>query len=205
MTTIHNEKIIAVDVALLPPEELRDLVIQLSKEISEKHPESFMLGKDRLPHITLAMAFIEEKDLNDVIGAINKVMKSVPPVSLANTGHQVWDDPTAEIRFANTQVLTSLHISLLNMLQPFHHVIEGRQEYFVFDQGEKTTQRLLNWPKTYIQNLQTGNYRPHITLGTMLPEKKEIEKKTYVCTNIGLFQLGNWCTCRKKLHEWKLS
>ncbi|MFC1687390.1 hypothetical protein ACFL0L_02330 [Patescibacteria group bacterium] len=200
-----REKILAVDIALLPPKELHDIAIQLSKEITQKHPESFALSDERLPHVTLAMAFIDSEKIGMITAKISEVLTRTPALTLKVYSKIAWSDPTSEISLYNTKELQSLHSEMIRVLKPFHTSIDGCREYYVFDEGEKTTKRLLDWPKTYIYKHEQGEICPHITLGSKLPSTQEIEGTSYTFSQAALFQQGNWCTCRKRLHEWNLS
>ena len=58
---------IAIDIVLLPPEKIMDLVIAINKEEAKKGNSKGELNKvDFLPHLSLAMGTIEEKNLEKV-------------------------------------------------------------------------------------------------------------------------------------------
>ena len=64
----------AVDVVLLPEETMMDKAIQANAELVEKFGKKIVLNKKNcLPHISLAMGCIDERD----IAAIEKILDKI--------------------------------------------------------------------------------------------------------------------------------
>jgi len=58
---------IAVDVVLLPSEEMADKAIAANKELLKQCADKIVLDKENcLPHISLAMGCIDERDIADI-------------------------------------------------------------------------------------------------------------------------------------------
>ena len=58
---------LAVDVVLLPSEEMADKAIAANKELLKQYADKIVLDKENcLPHISLAMGCIDEKDIAEI-------------------------------------------------------------------------------------------------------------------------------------------
>jgi len=65
---------IAVDVVLLPSEEMAEKAIAANKELLKRNAAKIVLDKDKcLPHISLAMGCIDEKEIDE----IDKILKAI--------------------------------------------------------------------------------------------------------------------------------
>ena len=71
---------IAIDIVLLPPEEVMDICIEVNKEIKDK---LFTLQKkDFIPHNSLCIGIIKEEKLSTVFETIKKLKKELKPIPI---------------------------------------------------------------------------------------------------------------------------
>ena len=74
---------LAVDVVLLPSEEIVDKAIELNKELIKKFDKKIILNKENcLPHISLAMGCINENDLPAIEKILEEIAKQFPLLNL---------------------------------------------------------------------------------------------------------------------------
>ena len=72
---------LAVDIALLPPDHIMDLCIDVGKDCEQDI--AVPLNKvDNLPHITLAMGVLDDTDFNIVIEELKNIANNIQPIDL---------------------------------------------------------------------------------------------------------------------------
>ena len=70
----------AVDIVLLPGETMTDRAIEINAELEKKFGAEIVLNKANcLPHISLAMGCIEEKDIASVEKILEAIARETPP------------------------------------------------------------------------------------------------------------------------------
>ena len=196
---------LAVDVVLLPPEEIVELAIGLNKTFVKEAEDEFTLNKkDFLPHITLAMGLMEEARKDAILERLSRVAQEVQPLHLALTGARAGSprldarkmsgleiEKTPELQLLHERVLSEV-ISLCTYAgvtkSMFYPGTESVSEY---------------WLTGKVQTNVREKYHPHITLGFgAVPEiKKPI---TFTASRLALCHLGIHCTCRKALASFEL-
>lgn len=80
---------ITADAALLPPEEIADLAIELNRSFSGSETNKIILGKkeeETMPHMTLAMGVIEENNLAEAGKVLSEVISGYKILELTATG-----------------------------------------------------------------------------------------------------------------------
>lgn len=193
-----NDKI-AIDVVLLPSVETADWVIGLNRRLLETTADKIVLNRiDCVPHISLAMGCIERKD----IGAISEILEDI--AGKLNKGELKFTNINIETNSAG-QKISGLLIEKTEQLQLLHEtVLEKLSPYFSYDVSEemvlagKVNSTTLSWIRNYRHQSSFENFSPHVTIGY-----GEIEGcgflSVFNVASLGLFHLGNHCTCRKIL------
>src|SRR3989338_2430371 len=118
-----NEKI-AIDVVLLPPEEIMDLCVGINQKAAQKGLAHFILGKeDYIPHISLAVGCIEEKNIKRIQQLLRETASSNPSMQLqileffsvtSSSGKKVF-----ALRIGKNNPIQSLHETLMRVLKPW--------------------------------------------------------------------------------------
>lgn len=197
---------IAVDVVLIPDDEMTNIAIEANKKLLKKNPDKIVLGREYcLPHISLAMGCIERKQMADVVVVLRKIAGEFSIGSLRIVDVHTYTNTAGEkvsaLQIENTDVLQSLH----------ERVMASMKLYFSYDvtadmvlsDGEVGESTLL-WIKNYPAQSSYEKFFPHITLGygEILFENLPID---FMVTKIALCHLGNHCTCRKVLAAAELT
>jgi len=195
---------IAVDVVLLPSEEMADKAISANKKLLEQNADKIILDKEKcLPHISLAMGCIEEKDADEIETILKIIIHENSLRQLTATGIHISANKAGEkvscFEIERTEELQSLH----------EEVMKGLARYFSYDVraemllSSQTSESTLDWIKNYPENSGFENFFPHITIGY-----GEIDNFTFPIkfdvSKLALCHLGNHCTCRKILASVKI-
>lgn len=191
---------IAVDVVLLPPDEIMDRAIQANAKLVERSGDRIVLNKeDCLPHISLAMGCIDESDIPPVERILKSIADMSPLGDLTLTGVRTSTNAKGEevsvFKIAKTKELQALHEKVTEELAPrFTHDVTGDMIYG----DEDVTETTLRWIRSYPERTSFTNFFPHITIGYG-PIDAQMSAVMFRASKLALCHLGNHCTCRRVL------
>ena len=88
---------IAVDVVLLPSQEVTNQAIEVNKRLLEQYTDRIVLDKENcLPHISLAMGCINERDIPDIERILRAIAKKYNPGKLNIAGISITTNALGE-------------------------------------------------------------------------------------------------------------
>jgi 2'-5' RNA ligase len=191
---------IAVDVVLLPSEQIMDRVIEANRELLRQSPDKIVLNKaNRLPHVSLAMGCVEETDVAAIGRILRDLAKSHSPGELTIAGIQIGtnasNEKTSLLLLKKTDRLQGLHEAVMRQLASYFSYDVSTEMVLSPPEAEPST---LLWIKNYPQKSSFERFSPHITLGygqtVNVPFPSE-----FFASKLALCHLGNHCTCRRIL------
>lgn len=197
---------IAVDIVLLPSQEMMDKAIAANQSLSSRQTDKITLNKsDCLPHISLAMGCIEETDISSIEKILRTFALSHPPGLLSVAGIHIETNAAGQkisaFEVSRTERLQSLHEAIMRELAPYlsYHVTAD----MVFSEPPPD-RHTLRWIRDYPRKSSFENFFPHITIGygrvAELPSPIRFH-----ATQLAVCHLGNHCTCRKVLASAELT
>lgn len=196
----------AVDVVLLPSQEMMDKAIEANRELLKQRTDNIALNKqDCLPHISLAMGCIEETDVPSIEKAFRALAETHSPGPLSVVGVRVGTNAAGrkvsmfEVR--KIEGLQSLHEAVMRELAPYFRYQVTADMLLCEPAADEST---LRWIRNYPKKSSFENFFPHITIGygQIADSPSCIE---FRATRLALCHLGNHCTCRKVLASAELS
>ena len=196
-------------------------------EIVTKFGSEIVLNKDNcLPHVSLAMGCIDERDIASIKRLLETIAKESkeligglkPTLPLKVTGIRTSINARGECfslaSFSNRRTsintkgekVSVFEIEKTKDLQSLHEkVMKKVGSYFSFDVSsdmiygdEEVAETTLLWIKNYPEKVSYENYFPHITIGYGEIENIPFPIK-FKASRLALCHLGNHCTCRKVL------
>ncbi len=191
---------IAVDVVLLPSDEMMDNAIRANAELVEKFASKIVLNKENcLPHISLAMGCIDERDVAPISRLLPLAAKENPLGELAVIGIRTSTNARGEkvsvFEVEKTKQIQALHEDIIKKVTPYFSRDVTSQMIYGDEEAAETT---LQWIKNYRKKAGFENFFPHITIGFGQIES-EAFPITFTASKLVLCHLGNHCTCRKIL------
>jgi hypothetical protein len=184
---------IAIDVALLPPDEIMDKAIA----INSQHGPRFSLNKeDRLPHITLSQAVVKVSDLGEAEAKLQAIASEFSPLRLTA---RLAERPSILFEISPTKQLQDLHEAIMDSFKKLVFY-DAKTEYFYDDVVRESS---LDWVRNFRTDAAYKKYYPHISLAVTKPVKGQ-HKVSFAVNRLTICQLGNYNTCRKILVEIKL-
>lgn len=196
--------VIAVDIALIPSDEVIDLCLDINKAAWMKDKGRFRMSRqDRIPHVSLAMGFIEDEDIDELKNQLS-VMDHTPfNVDVLSLDHIERDGlRKAWLSVEVTDELRALHAKMFGLMRPY--LVKSGSADGLFE-GERTgiNPTSLNILNNY-DRYAFENYKAHITLCCYDADSYASPKLpvSFMADRIALCHLGDGCTCRRVLEEY---
>lgn len=198
---------IAVDVALLLPEKVNKICIDINKA-----PEAdafFRLNeKDSFPHITLAMGVIDEKDLpkaNEILEEIANVF-SLIDLEVYELDYTTMPPPenkkSYQFKLNLTEEIKNLYVIIMEKLRPLFSYDVDLEMFYKDDENLHEVSKF--WVSKFKENQKRFNdYQPHISLKCANAKFDDLPIK-FTASKLALCHLGDYCTCRKILFSAEL-
>ncbi len=208
---VHKEnKVIAIDVLLVPSEEMYAQALHLNSLIHQNNPDALQLDENHVPHITLLQCFINEKDLPKVIEKLEGLYKTIKEEFLLVENLQYSKDTEesfAMIQLKRTDALMQLHKQSIVLLKPFM-VMNGSEKSFVPNpDGKPIKESTVAYVPNFVDQYSYENYVPHISLGVAKTVFLDSVNQTifkpipFRAASLSVYQLGDFGTAQKML--WK--
>jgi len=190
----------AVDVVLLPAETMTAKAIEVNAELVRRFGKKIVLNKENcLPHISLAMGCIEERDISTIEKILERIAKETSLEDLRVVGIRATGNSRGEkvsvFEVEKTKELQSLHEKVMDKLAPYFS--SDVTEDMIYGDQEVAETTLL-WIKNYREKVSFENFFPHITIGYGQIENHSLPI-SFTASQLALCHLGNHCTCRKIL------
>lgn len=183
---------IAISVVLILPGNIMDKAIEINNKLNN---DPIKLNRENcLPHISLCMGAIKEKDLLKAKKILNEIGKDFSKLSLTvnkiNSKNTCFD-------IKKDKKLQKLHETMMTRLLPYLSYDTTIDMYF---SPPVVVPKTVFWINNYKKKFSFENFYPHITLGISKLNDKELNIN-FVASKIAICHLGNYCTCRKILHS----
>ena len=186
---------LAIDVVLLPPEEIMDKAIEINSSLLN---DKIVLDKKKcLPHITLCMGVVDEEKILEITEILKDIAQSCLPLDLTifaiNEEHSTFD-------IIKTAELQHLHETITNRLGKY---CTTKATVEMCYSPPPVEERTLFWINNFREKTSFANFYPHITLAKERIAGKEVNI-SFTASTLALCHLGNYCTCRKILFQTTL-
>lgn len=214
--TPKKENSIAIDVLLIPSEEMYAQSLQLNALINQKNPETIKLDENHIPHITLLQCFIKEEDLPDVYNAIEvenifegffETIKNDSLKAESLFYYKEKEESFSMIAIEKSKLLMKLHEKIIEVVKPYT-VKNGSQTSFIQNpDGTPISESTVNYVPEFVEKYSYNNFDPHISLGvaktTLLDSLAQniFKPIQFKAVSLSIYQLGDHGTAQKLL--WK--
>jgi hypothetical protein len=191
---------IAVDVVLLPSQEVTNQAIKANKELLKQYADRIILDKEScLPHISLAMGCTDEQNIPDIEKILHIIADKYNPGQLnvlgISIGTNALGEKVSSFEVEKTERLLSLHEEVMRRIIPYlSYDVTAEMVLSPPIAGEST----LLWIKNYPDKSAFENFFPHITIGYGQLDEFSFTAE-FAASKLALCHLGNHCTCRKVL------
>jgi len=199
-----NSKKIAIDVVLLPPDEIMDLCIKINREEAAKGNAKKELGRnDFIPHLSLVVGCVQRENFSKVTKLVQKIARKTTPLKLhlVDLAYALGSDGTKTyyLKVKSSQKLQQLHELIMKILE----------SYLTYD---ATVADLYSKPgeqiqaPDYINQFKMHsfeNFDPHLTLWVRSSSFNDFPI-SFIPSTLAICHLGVGTTCRKILFSTSL-
>ena len=191
----------AIDVVLLPSADMIDKAIAINRYLLQKGEANMVLNKtDCLPHISVLMGCIADKELPQACRLINEIATQYSFFHLQITEVQQEAGSTV-LNIQNSNLLQGLHLSIVEKLKP---LLTFDAEAEMLYNPPQVSMNSLKYINNFLNNASYARYSPHITVGNGVYSHGEFPIP-FTAATLAICHLGSHCTCRQILYEVILS
>ena len=205
----------AINILLEPDATMLQRSDANNARLLEAFPQGFALDATHRPHLTLLQRFVRTADLDKIYAAAGKVIAGTNVPGLRLEAFNYYYIPSGPIGLAGIvatphPALRKLQEDLIDAVAPFT-VSTGRSDAFVTTPDDPIIDPLLiDYVSSFVPKSSGEHFDPHVTTGVatrdyldkMLAEP--FEAFTFSPAGVAVYQLGQFGTAAKKLHEWDL-
>jgi hypothetical protein len=205
-----KEKLVAIDVLLIPSEEIYAQSLRLNEVIHQNNPQTLKLDQNHVPHITLLQCFVKENDLPTIEKNLKGLFQTITADSLKTTKLS-YDSSKAEsfamISIEKSQPLLNLHAKAIAVLKPFI-TKDGSEAAFVQNpDGSAIDPFTVAYVPAFVGEHSFQNFDPHISLGVAPTDVLDslavhiFKPKQFLPASLCVYQLGDHGTAQKLLWQ----
>jgi phosphoserine phosphatase len=205
----------AINILLEPDDAMLQRSEANNARLLEVFPKGFALDATHRPHVTLLQRFVRTADLDKIYAAAGKVFAGTNVFGLRLEACSYYYIPSGTIGLAGivarpSPELRELQQDLIDAVAPFT-LATGLSDAFATTPDDPIIDPLLiEYVSSFVPKSTGEHFSPHVTTGIaprdyldrMLAEP--FESFTFSPAGAAVYQLGQFGTAAKKLHEWGL-
>ena len=212
---MEPNSVTAINILLEPDATMLQRSEDNNARLLKVFPKGFALDATHRPHITLLQRFVRTADLDRIYAAAGKVFAGTDVLGLRLEAFKYYYIPSGPVGLAGivarpTPELLELQQDLIDAVAPFA-LATGLSDAFATTPEDPVIDPLLiDYVSTFVPHASGEHFDPHVTTGIgprdyldkMLAEP--FESFTFSPAGAAVYQLGQFGTAAKKLHEWGL-
>lgn len=195
------------NVAIIPPEAVRERVIEMSEWIAAEGSQFVLDGETRHPHISLYHVALEDDRLPLVIAALTAGLESVRPFFLRQGPYRAVEDEWIDASYDRDEDIMRLHTAVIEAVKDLRANQGNEKDRTDFASLSEEQQKSLlasGWTEAF------ERYAPHLTFARLKEKDTDIVSKLpfedfgFYAERIGLYEMGEHGTCTRLVHEFTL-
>ena len=205
----------AINLLLEPDARLLERCEENNARLLRAFPQGFALDATHRPHITLLQRFVRTTDLDKIYAAAGHAFAGTNVLGAQLEAYRYYYIPSGTIGLAGIvakshPALRELQQHLIDAVAPFT-VASGLSDAFATTPDDPVIDpMLIDYVSTFVPKSTGEEFNPHVTTGIaprdyldkMLAEP--FESFTFSPAGAAAYQLGQFGTAARKLHEWIL-
>ena len=206
----------AINILLEPDATMLQRCEANNARLLKVFPKGFALDATHRPHVTLLQRFVRTADLDKIYAAAGKVFAGTDVLGLRLEAFSYYYIPSGAIGLAGivarpSPELRELQRDLIDALAPFTVATGGSDAFATKPDDPVIDPLLIDYVSTFVPKSTGKHFSPHVTTGIaprdyldkMLAEPFELF--TFSPAGTAVYQLGQFGTAAKKLHEFGLT
>ena len=178
-------------------------------------PKGFALDATHRPHVTLLQRFVRTADLDKIYAAASKVFSCIDVAGLRMEAFKYYYIPSGNLGLAGivarpSPELRELQRALIDAVAPFTVAIGGSDAFATTPDDPVIDPLLIGYVSTFVRKSAGEQFSPHVTTGIAPREyldrmlAEPFEPFTFSLAGAAVYQLGQFGTAAKKLHDFAL-
>ena len=212
---MEPNSVTAINILLEPDATMLQRSEANNARLLKVFPKGFALDAAHRPHITLLQRFVRTADLDKIYAAAGKVFAETEVLGLRLEAFKYYYIPSGPVGLAGivarpTPELLELQQDLIDAVAPFA-LATGLSDAFATTPEDPVIDPLLiDYVSTFVPHASGEHFDPHVTTGIALRDyldkmlAEPFESFTFSPAGAAVYQLGQFGTAAKKLHEWGL-
>ena len=205
----------AINILLEPDTTLLQRAEANNARLLKVFPRGFALDATHRPHVTLLQRFVRTTDLDKIYAAAGKVFAGTPVLGLRLEACSYYYIPSASIGLAGivarpSPELRELQRALIDAVAPFAVATGGSAAFATTADDPVIDPLLIDYVSSFVPKSTGEHFSPHVTTG--IAPRDYLEKMlaepfdsfTFSPADAAVYQMGQFGTAAKKLHEWGL-
>lgn len=195
------------NVAIIPPEAVRERAIEMSEWIAAEGSQFVLDGEGLHPHVTLYHVALESDRVPLVITALSAGLESVRPFFLRQGPYRAVEDEWIDASYDRDEPIMRLHTSVIEAvaeLRANQETEKDREDFASLSDDERGSLSRSGWIGAF------ESYVPHLTFARLKEKDASIISKLpfedfgFYADRIGLYEMGEHGTCTRLVHEFTL-
>ena len=209
----ESPSVTAINIALEPDAEMLQRAQANNARLLSRHPAGFALDAAHSPHITLLQRFVRTADLDNLYAAAGTIIEGSNVLDLRLEAFSYYDISSGTLGLAGivarqSPELRELQQALIDAVAPFTVTTGGSDSFITTADDPVIDPLLIDYVSTFVPRSTGEDFNPHLTTGiaprdyldAMLADP--FEPFTFSPAGAAVYQLGQFGTAAKKLHEW---
>jgi phosphoserine phosphatase len=212
---VEANPVTAINILLEPDATMRRRAEASNARLREAFPKGFALDAMRRPHVTLLQRFVRTADLDRIYAAAGKVFARANVRGMQLQAFRYYYIPSGPLGLAGivarpSPELRALQQDLIDAVAPFT-LATGLSDAFATTPDDPVIDPLLiDYVSTFVPKSTGENFSPHVTTGIAPRDfldgllAKPFEPFTFSPAGAAVYQLGQFGTAARKLHDFGL-
>jgi phosphoserine phosphatase len=205
----------AINILLEPDATMLERCEANNGRLLKVFPKGFALDATHRPHVTLLQRFVRTADVDKIYAAVGKVFAGTEVLGLRLEAFKYYYIPSGAIGLAGivarpSPELRELQQRLINAVAPFTVATGGSDAFATTAEDPVIDPLLIGYVSAFVQKSAGEHFSPHVTTGIALRDyldkmlAEPFESFTFSPAGAAVYQLGQYGTAAKKLHDFGL-
>jgi hypothetical protein len=212
---LKSNPVTAIDILLDPDETMMKSAQAANARLRRSFPAGYALDETHQPHVTCLQRYVKTADLDNIYGAVDKVLAGEKPAPWKLKAHKYYYIPWKEIGLAGIVIepsdeLIRFQQKLIDVVTPFTERIGTAAAFFTTKDDPDINQPTIDYVAGFVPNQTGTKFNPHVSIGIASQDylKKMLDEKfeafTFSPAGLAVYHLGNMGTARSKLRSWEI-
>jgi phosphoserine phosphatase len=211
-----QSEVTAIDILLEPDATMLQHAAANNARLLKEYPKGFALDATHTPHITMLQCFVRTADLDNLYGAVEKVLAAANVTKMKLEAFKLYYIPAggglgvAGICAKPTPEILKLQADIIAAASPFNLRSGPIGAFTAGHDNPALDAAIIGYVSKFEQIGAGEHFNPHVSTGNGPTEyldkmnAEPFEPFTFSPAGAAVFQLGPFGTAARKLKEWEL-